>query len=449
MARQVSSVAGRFRFVLALFTLLIVSCSERQEKIDPSLLNYENPLGYNWQLNDEMQAKVRVALEKACEPNPEFSGNDPKVIQYLRKKTCLNSTFQSPIYISGKIFGIEKEGSVSIATKDLSQAVLFEYTYLHNFLIEGEEERQIKRDKLANDLKKELTKVYGAPIKSGYFDEGSETGFVVSEGTALPCSYWQEGSIGIILCSQRVVMVDGTEMSLSFIDLNKVPVGKKIATMVGTLDDVTISKDNIILETPSSNNIGYDSILYSIEDWRSSDKFRSCDEKTTPLYEIINLSPDLLDISRDYTNRLEGEVLADQAIDIINEGEGELSQEQRNQIGLYLLNLAAQQGSASAKNEIAYSLLYCRMNVEQDIQKSKALFDEAAKSGDIHAKVNLAKLHLAQITDATDPLYSAFSNLRDCAESGNEYCAQALIDLDMYINSDYPKPQFEGSQVLE
>jgi|GEM_PF-6809634 len=447
--KQTSRRLGALYFILAFVALFFVSCGEQQVKIDPSLLNYEKPLGYDWQLSEEMQVNVRQAQEEFCTPDPEFSENDPEVIKYFRKENCLNSTYQNLSFLPVELFGTQKEGTVSIVTKDFSQAVLYEYSYLHRVIPAGEDEQQTKRDKLANEIKKELTKLYGKPIKSGYFDQGSQTGFIVSDEKTLPCSYWQEHNIGIILCSQRVVMIDGVEMALSFVDLNNVPMGKQFAKMVGTLDRILISENNETPKKATSANISYDSVLYSLEDWLSSNKFRSCDKNTIPLSEVINIAPDLLELTRDYTNQLEGDELAQKAFEVINEDKLDIGKEERDQIVLYLLYLAAQQGSATAENEIGVALLYCGMNVKQDVQKSKALFEEAAKAGDTYAKINLARLHLAQLTDATDPLYSATENLRDCAETGNEYCTQALIDLDIYINSDYPKPQFENSRVLE
>jgi len=447
--KQTSRRLGALYFIIAFITLFLGSCGEQQVKIDPSLLNYEKPLGYDWHLSEEMLVNVRQAQEEFCTPNPEFSENEPEVIKYFRKENCLNSTYQNLSYLPVELFGTQKEGTVSIVTKDFSQAVLYEYSYLHRVIPEGEDEQQTKRDKLANELKKELTKLYGKPIKSGYFDQGSQTGFIVSDKKTLPCSFWQEHNIGIILCSQRVVIVDGVEMALSFVDLNNVPMGKQFAKMVGTLDRILTSENNETPKKATSANISYDSVLYSLENWLSSNKFRSCDKNTIPLSEVINIAPDLLELTRDYTNQLEGDELAKKAFEIINEDKLDIGKEERDQFGLYLLHLAAQQGSATAKNEIGYALLFCGMNVKQDIQKSISLFEKSAASGDVHAKVNLAKLHLAQLTDAKDPLYSAIENFRDCAAENNEYCIQALIDLDIYINSDYPKPQFENSRIFE
>ena len=440
---------GTYPLLLACFALLLASCNEQSSKIDPLLLNYENPLGYSWQVDEGLQSKVRVAQEEYCEPNPEFSKDVPAVIQYLNKQYCVSTAVQAPYSQPVSLFGTEEEGEISIVTKDHSKAVLIEYNYLHHFLSQGEPERQVKRDVLAKRLKKGLTKIYGSPIASRYYSQRSDIGFLADDQNLPVCFHWKKKNIGIMLCPLRYVGVDGQEMSLSFIDLDQAPISRELSAMATVSGYASIDKNRALPHEYARKYITSDSILSSIEDWLNSNAFKDCRKNTAPLSDVLNIPKKLIELVQSDIETLSGDALANYAIEIINEDKFDLSDSERDRLAVYLLDQASEQGSAVGKNEIGNLLLYCRFGVEQDIRKSLKIFQDAAELNDVNAKVNLAKLYLAGQTNAIDPLASATKLIKECANSGNEDCIEWVTDLNFYINSNYPKPQFENSKVFD
>lgn len=428
------------------FVLTSNSCMENPD-IFSEFLSHEKPLGYSWSLTKETKAKVRQSKEDECKSILELYAENSEFIKSLRYEGCLNSPFQEFMHYPSNLFENLDGGVTSLITKNYSSAVLIEYNYLHDFRFEGEVERQKKRDKLSASINRNLQKLYGAPIVEGVYEQGSVTGFKRSSKPNANCKYWEKDKIAIILCSSRVVMIDGTEMSLSYIDLEKHPNGEALRVEAGTLNEITAVNDNEIYQNPK--NIGNGSILYSVEDWLSSPDFNNCRKNGLGSYE------EQVAIGEEISNRIELDTsgltlknLENYALNISTEDKFDLTNKQHNQLTLHLLDFAAKRGSAIAKNEIGASLLFCYQDVSQDIETAKFYLKEASEMQDEIAQLTYAKMHIALQTGVEDPLFEAKSLITACAKQGYEPCTVAKSDFEVISSKKYTQEKYSNSRIF-
>ncbi|WOI53224.1 hypothetical protein [Parvularcula sp. LCG005] len=117
---------------------------------------------------------------------------------------------------------ILKAGGVSVNFSQ-SQIGMLEYHYGHSLNTEYDERMQIAYDRHSKPILNALKKKYGAPDAIGEFDQSAESGFVSTDDAQPSCSAWLEGNVAIVFCNPRRIMIDGIEMSLSFIRLDRVP----------------------------------------------------------------------------------------------------------------------------------------------------------------------------------------------------------------------------------
>lgn len=446
--RKTSPLYSFHAYLGALFLLFVSSCQVADKKIRTELLDHQKPLGLTWELSKKTKSKIRRGRSEECKKELEAYRNDPKPVRHLREQECLSYKYQNLIHQKSKLFTNE-DSLLSLVTEDYSRALIIEYSFLHDWRFEGEVERQLKRNELASSLRNELESLYGEPLARGYYRQDSETGFIKQKVENAPCLYWEKHSIGIILCSQRVVLIDGTEMSLSFIDLDKAPMGTALRIEAGTLNKQDITLSDSTTTNAYRKRITRDSIFYTIEDWLSSDRFINCQsENLKSLEEQIEISTRLMSVIESDIEGLSGEALSEYALKVANEFTLDITKDERQRLILYLMNKAAQKGNAVAKNEIGAALLYCFQNVSQDVSLALNWIQEASEMGDMIAQLSLSKMHLAGLTNAEDPLLEAQLLINKCDSLGYEPCGEAKKELKFYLTTKFAKQKFPKSSIL-
>lgn len=115
-----------------------------------------------------------------------------------------------------------QQGDISVTLLGGTLPASYSYSYLHNLNRETPIQNRERREAHAGEIRKTLNQLYGRPIARGRFEEYSEFGFIVSKQSNQPCGFWLIDKVGILLCAERVIYLDGFEMSLSFTRLDRI-----------------------------------------------------------------------------------------------------------------------------------------------------------------------------------------------------------------------------------
>ncbi len=179
-------------------------------------------------------------------------------------------------------------------------------------------------------------------------------------------------------------------------------------------------------DTNDSTLVGK-SLLEAIAYWNNPDEFKNCQSgELEPIENVWVLSKDAIDQHAPFFVGHTGNDLAFKVIEFAEDLDVELPARRRDQIVMFQLKIAADQGSPVAMNEIGSSLLYCYQHVEQNLEGARRWFENAAKNGDDYAMRSLAKMHILRMTDVEQPELVAHELLSKCAELGNEDCVADL-----------------------
>lgn len=177
-----------------------------------------------------------------------------------------------------------------------------------------------------------------------------------------------------------------------------------------------VATNNLSLEGKSFQEI----LAY----WVSPDDFKNCRyEELEPIENVWLLPDDGIDQHASIFIGHTGNDLALKAIEFAENLDVEISARRRDQIVMFHLKAAADQGSAIAMNEIGSSLLYCYQHVEQDLEAARWWLEGAAEKGDDYAMRSLAQMHILRMTEVEQPELVAQKLLTKCAKLGNEDCA--------------------------
>lgn len=180
-------------------------------------------------------------------------------------------------------------------------------------------------------------------------------------------------------------------------------------------------------------------LIARIEDF---DLSLCADEDLRPLEQMWNAPDEDLDEVRPELETLQGDDLANFAIDYLNAEETSKSFAQRQRAMMHMFRVAASQGSAISMNEIGASALYCYQDVEQDAVKARQWLEKAADLDDEYAHQSLAMMHWHGLIDSEDPVAATRHHLQRCHDLGGEDCEELLESMEASLHQS----QSSGSE---
>jgi len=342
----------------------------------------------------------------------------------------------STVYLSAKeIPPALSRGEISIGLLGGKNPVQYNYTFLHDWTLDNVEKKRKLRIAHAAEIKTQLIQLYGPPSTNGYFDQTTQFGFVVEDEPNQPCSFWLINDIGILLCSERVVMYDGTEMSLSFFRVDEGVVGKEVRNMALIASGREPEPSDTKSETVTSLDYSKPA-LRKLSELVYSDQFNRCGKSgLLPIEELWAQSQRNNAKLENIYSRYSGDELAEFVFENSHELEDKIPDIQQDLAIMLLLKHAAQQGSAGAMNEIGASLLHCYQGIQQDIDAAEEWLNKAAKAGDAMAMQTLASMHLANLMDSESPKNEALTLLEQCSKVRPEICSENFQILKTFMNS--------------
>jgi hypothetical protein len=418
--------------------LVLATCSPLGGPLHEESIASLTPFGLTWDEFNEPGDEIGGNREIGClrqidQLGTLISTNRREVVLIL----CISDRFHEKSVSIDQLPSFFRNGEVNVTIKGRSEPAMFEYSYLHRMSPDLDSNNVANRKRHASILRRQLNRSYGPPAASGYFDQFRSPGFVAATGTDQPCDLWISEKIGIVLCTERVVLIDGIEMSLSFIHLDRAPFGKMLQCMANakSADECTDEPEKDEYEYPNEHT----SFLDVLTQWLKPEQFHQC------------RSDELEPLDSAWVPSLEARVKADtilksyvgEALDeYIFENAGELSEDgtetdEQKRFLNYLLKKAAEQGSAGAMNEIGASLLYCYQNVQQDTVEAQKWLRKAADGGDTMAMKSLALMHLSGMVDGLPAASKAAELLEECSKIQPDECAnelRALTELTTLLN---------------
>lgn len=259
----------------------------------------------------------------------------------------------------------------------------------------------------------------------GRFEEYSEFGFVVSKQPNQPCDFWLINTVGILLCSERVIYLDGFEMSLSFTRLDRIENGDDFLAMLAVNQGSGAANFNTGFARDAPTKLSASEKLRAASKLVDPGMFRRCQmSDLKPLSEIFenNAATDagLAKILAQYRS----DDLADYVFENFEALETEAQRFDKDTSALLLFKSAADQGSASGMNELGASLLYCYLGVARDLEAATDWLNRAADSGDQNAMASLARIHLSGLSglDQGKALALGLELLRRCSDIDPDVC---------------------------
>ncbi len=423
-----------FVSVAALSILTISSCGETKVRIEPTDLDFQNPFGFSWRSYDGQGEQIGDHWAECRDLVAQLGGLiAPSESEHFVKKCAQEK--HTIIFVPGERLSPSlRQGELSVVLRGESEPVLYNYSFLHRVLPNDNRKNKMQRRNHASAIRKELNKIYGLPVTAGYYDQGSETGFVADDDKEGPCEFWLMENVGIILCSERVVLIDGIEMALSFIRMDRAPIGHSLQCMIDPTSAVDCEDAfERTSDKPTAKSVSFLEILAN---WLDPDDFRNCNSGNLESIEKIWVLSEteeakLAAVLETYS----GEDLALYAINYAEGPGSEIPTKTRDKVLMFLFKQAASQGSATAMNEIGASLLYCYQRVQQDALAAQTWLEKAATADDTLAMKSLALMHLSGMTEAMNPTGEAVRLLEQCSRLDAELCSNELTALNAFIAS--------------
>ena len=419
------------KFSFAIFGLLIVSsCSKSDNIIDKAYFSLEKPFGLTWDETDKYDKQPEGdcnQLIKSLGALINSSQNEKALLE------CYGQEY-STVYLPAKdIPQALSRGEISIGLLGGKNPVQYNYHFLHDWTLDNFAQKSKLRIAHAAEIKTQLIQLYGPPSTNGYFDQGTQFGYVVEDKPNQPCSFWLINDIGILLCSERVIMVDGTEMSLSFFRVDEELVGKEARNMALIASGKNPELSDTRPETATI--LGYSKpVLRTLAELVYTDEFNRCDKNgLLPIQEIWIQSQSNNAKLENIYERYSGDKLAEFVFEHSHELEDLIPDIERDLATMLLLKHAAQQGSATAMNEIGASLLHCYQGIAQDVDAAEEWLNKAATAGDAMAMQTLASMHLANLTDSESPRNAALTLLEQCSKVSPEICSENFQALETFV----------------
>lgn len=396
----------------------MVACDDPDSRSAQKPVSIDAPFGFSWGKFTREGKEFGPHPIVQCQAQvDELSSVIPPKMREDFAEQCLQQKYRDIHLAPETLPSNLSDGEISVTVKGQSEPVAFNYSYLHRHFVDPEYDANTKkRRSRARELKTDLVWMYGPPQSSGYFDQFVAGGFVSREGNDQSCDLWVEQDIGIMLCAERIVLIDGIEMSLTYIKLNQVPFGDYLRC-VAIRTDLSSCSDMLKIDPDEYPNDDTD-FLDVLSAWLGSASFKSCDASNlSPLETAWNLTPEI-DVE---AKRIVGEYREDALAEFVFERGLE-----SNQLVMFLLKTAADQGSASAMNEIGASTLYCYQNIEQNLVQAVEWLQSAADLGDPYAMKSLAFMHMKGMTNISDELTAAASLLAECDNIDEVECKHEL-----------------------
>lgn len=418
--------------LLVLFSILfIASCGDALDKVDPDDLDVQRPFGFSWEVFHGKN------LQTGADPSAECRNLISKLGKMIAsgeserlENACRAEKYASVYADDDQIPTWLRNGEVSVVVRGDSVPIAYEYHFLHRVIPDDGPVNMLRREWHATNFRAALDKIYGNPDKMGSFDEYSYAGFVASDEGKGPCVAWVEQNVGIVLCSQRAIFVDGIEMALSFIRLDRAPNGQALRCMIGSTPTGSCENDR-----RTNRDISTETAVKALEiltGWLGPNTFQKCRSDdlesleevwALPESEAVKLSP-----------VIEARSANDLATYAINfASESNLSPKLREKVIMFLFNKAASQGSEIAMNEIGASLLYCYQHVRQDVGAAEMWLSKAAARDDPMAMKSLALMRLLKLTEVAEPFDEAVALLEKCTALDRDICSNNFRALNAFL----------------
>lgn len=427
---MVKFLLASFALFATIFTaLMVLSHEETTVKIDPSNLDVQKPFGFSWeelprvedgQIGEKLYAECRN-LVNTIEESSLIQMKGSTVEECVRGVTA--NEFLSVDSVPREF----KNGEISVTVRGDLKPVAFSYSFLHRVLPHDGRVNRLRRKLFSARIKRALFEIYGEPDANGYYDQNRSPHFFVSYQEKPPCNFWVTKHAGIFLCTERVVLIDGIEMSLSFTHLERTLEGKLLHCAIEA--DAAACFEELEFGRLGPNTRLLDNLRVMAE-WAGPIAFNRCEhDGLQPLEEAWAISASqqqrLERLLADYS----GESLANYVFENYDDLPKLVPGISHNQITMYLLKIAASQGSFSAKGEIGSSLLFCVHGVEQDINASIAWLEAAAASNDTLAIKALALINILRTSDSGFSPEKSLALLRRCSSIDEYECSDELAAL--------------------
>ncbi|MEP1143995.1 MAG: hypothetical protein ABJH52_09760 [Henriciella sp.] len=414
MSANISFFISRLGAILLLF--FMAACDAPDSGSAQKLASIDTPLGFSWENFTHEGKQFGPHPIVQCQKHvDELSSVIPSRVSIEFVEQCLQQKYREVHLEPEAIPPILSDGEITVTVKGRSEPVVFNYSYLHRLLVDPEYgANSKKRHARARELKADLVSMYGPAQSSGFFDQFGWGGFAPQEGGERSCDLWVEQDVGIVLCAERIVLIDGIEMSLTYIKLNRVPFGDYLRCVATghELSRCTTELENSPDEHPDEDT----DYLDVLSDWLASTKFKLCAASNLSSLETAwALTPEIEVQAERIVGEFREEALAEYVFE---------SGLESNQLVMYLLRTAADQGSASAMNEIGASLLYCYQDIEQDLVQAAEWLQSATDLGDPYAMRSLALMHMKGMMETSDSLTAAANLLAECNKIDEMECSR-------------------------
>jgi len=406
---------------------LLASCSTSDKSIDQFDIDAERPFGFSWAGFSGPGEVIGSHPETRCRKfTQEISTILPSNKEEAIVDDCVSKKLHRKLVTSDRLPIFFQKGDLAVVIEGLSDPVAYEYSYLHRVIREiSPQENTAKRNAHAKIIKNKLLKKYGEPDASGYFDQSSDPGFFVNIRRNQPCDLWIASEIAILLCTERVILLDGGEMSLSFIKLDRAPFGDALRCMT-EVEIATACAGVIDTEQReySNKNTHFLDVLVH---WIKTDLFLNC--QSTNL-EPIERKWELPQKAKAKAAYILGNYQGEELAQYVYENFGSLteggSETEEHEATLFLLKLAFDQGSVSAANEIGAALLFCSLGVEQNVSRARNFLEKAAGKGDAYSMKSLALIYLLGLMEDAPAIDKAKELLASCSEIEPAHCTNEL-----------------------
>lgn len=213
----------------------VLLCSACAKPNPATYLEVQHPFGLNWEPSPEEQEHLIAVHDQYCTDtwvNPETrfgSVARPEMAEF-----CLTETPAQVFLTQHELPPELADGELSTVLGEDTVPLAVEYTYLHQVYPHTTKHDERLRLERADHLGKLLEDQYGPADMAGTYMENMPTGFMPGPISISPCRIWLEGDILVLLCSERIVLIDGVEMSLSYIHTDRSEFGKSLATLVSS-----------------------------------------------------------------------------------------------------------------------------------------------------------------------------------------------------------------------
>ncbi len=416
--------------------LLYRECGRLCFAPDQSLFNSENPFGYSWDSFDNvgqsfLQDHPLSCYELIAKFDTVLTGDERRRLNDNCRRDRIHNVFPPKDQLPPAL----RNGNIGAIIKGDDEVISLSYSFLHEVIpLTMQRISRSRRKFHAAVIRRTLYTRYGSPIADGRFIGGVSLE-ISNDG---PCEYWRKEDVAITLCTERIILIDGIEMSLTFTRLDRSEFDQNFACTVEPEHAVYCNRDAV--EPTSRNIVG---AMNNLANWLKPRDTQCSSDTTRPLETVATLSTDdqlrLAPVLEEY----EVEALAWYAINTYNEARREGADDilgvPADQAVAYLLVYAAMQDSPTAMNEVGNMLLTCSLGIEQDIVSGRNWIDKAAAAGNADALESSAFMRLSGLLKSDNPREESVTILKKCAAADqdvdpHEYeCSEILSDLSLLL----------------